>query len=260
VEVLAGLVRLQLGHELALLLCREARGVTDHAQLALLVVEGEDQRADGVLLLAGSPRVYDGVHGADALDLRHPHPLARTVRRVAILGDHALGAVEPGGGGLWIVRAGRQVDGRVDELLEARAALVLGQLEEDLVVAREQVEGHEARGRRLGEHGDPRGGRMNPLAERVEVLAAAVIEQDDLPVHDVPTGREGEFGEIAGERLAVARLQDHLALVDERDAAEAVPLGLIHPLLPLGQRLRRPGELRHDRHRQLKRHDRSLTR
>ena len=52
---LAGLVGRELVDQLALLLGLEARGVADHAQLAVLVVEAEDERADRALLLARAP-------------------------------------------------------------------------------------------------------------------------------------------------------------------------------------------------------------
>jgi hypothetical protein len=49
-----------------------------------------------------------------------------------------------------------------------RAPLLLGQLEQHVVDAAD-VEGDEARGRLLGRHLHPRGGRVDALAEQVEV-------------------------------------------------------------------------------------------
>ena len=52
---LAGLVGSEERRQLALLLGAEAGGVADHLQLAVVVVEAEDQRAERALLLAGAP-------------------------------------------------------------------------------------------------------------------------------------------------------------------------------------------------------------
>ena len=69
--------------------------------------------------------------------------------------------------------------------LEPVAALGLRQLEQRLVVEREQVERDEPRRRLLGEHVDARLGGVDSLAERVEVLAAVLVEEHDLAVEDV---------------------------------------------------------------------------
>src|SRR5690242_11175845 len=69
---LAGLVRGELGRQLALLGGVEARAVADRARVVGPVVEAEDERADRALLLAGPPAHHDGVDRAHALDLAHP--------------------------------------------------------------------------------------------------------------------------------------------------------------------------------------------
>ena len=98
----------------------------------------------------------------------------------------------------------RQVDRLVDERLQrARGARACGSVEQHLVAVGEHVEGDEARRRLLGEHLDPRLGRVDALAERVEVLAAVLVEQDDLAVEHVAAGRERELGEVA--RAAACR-------------------------------------------------------
>ena len=115
---------------------------------------------------------------------------------------------------------------------------------------REQVERDEPRRRLLREHLDPRRGRVDALAERVEELAAVGAVDDDLAVeHDARVG-ERELREVARQRTAVARLQVHVAAVDERDRAEAVPLRLVGPALALGQLGPRARELGWDRGRQ----------
>jgi hypothetical protein len=88
---------------------------------------------------------------------------------------------------------------------------------------------------------------MDPLAERVEVLPALRVEQDDLAVEDVAPRRERQLGEVARERPAVARLQVDLAVVHERQRAKPVPLGLVDPARAGRERARRLGELGQDR-------------
>ena len=99
-------------------------------------------------------------------------------------------------------------------------------------------------GRRLlGEHVDARLGRVDALAERVEVLAALGVEEDDLAVEDVAPGGKEELREVAAQRLAAARLDVDVRAVDEGDGAETVPFGLVRPTLAGRQVLGRPGEL-----------------
>src|SRR4051794_9265479 len=86
VAALPGLVRRELGRQLALLLDVEAGRVADRAQLAVGLVKAEDQRADRALLLARAPAHDHGVDRAHALDLAHAHALARAIRRVGALG------------------------------------------------------------------------------------------------------------------------------------------------------------------------------
>ena len=88
---LAGLVRRQPVDELALLLRAEPARVPDAVDLAVLVVQAEDERADRPLRLAGPPAEDDRVDRPDPLDLHHARALAGLVGRVALLGDDALG-------------------------------------------------------------------------------------------------------------------------------------------------------------------------
>ena len=55
--------------------------------------------------------------------------------------------------------------------------------------------------------------------------------------------RRGDLGEVARQRLAVARLQLDVVAVDERDAAKAVVLGLVGPALAVRQCLARACQL-----------------
>src|SRR5262245_18967545 len=87
---------------------------------------------------------------------------------------------------------------------------------------------------------------MDALAEGVEVLAALIVEEHDLAVHDGGARGELELGEVASHRLARARLQIDLIALDEGDGAEPVPLGFVDPLIARRQLLRRAGELREE--------------
>src|SRR4051812_30957575 len=75
-------VRLQLFEQLALLLSLEPRRVTDDVEVAVVVVEPQDQRSERPLLLAEAERRHHRVRRADALDLDHPLALARQILRV----------------------------------------------------------------------------------------------------------------------------------------------------------------------------------
>ncbi len=117
------------------------------------VVEAEDERADGVRLLAGAPADEHRVDRAHALDLGHALALARAVWRGALLGDRALGVLEPFPGLAGAGDGGHQLDGRAVEALagrqpivreqplERRTTLCERQLEQRVVSVREQVEG-----------------------------------------------------------------------------------------------------------------------
>ena len=140
--------------------------------------------------------------------------------------------------------AGSVVDGReVDRLgwvgddpLEARPALGERALAEVVVAIGEAVEGDE-RGRRFrGEHPDARLGRMDADEQRVEVEAALGTGDDDLAVERRTARRAAqgqerrvELGEVAVQRLEVARLEVDRRPVAEDEGAEAVPLRLVRP-------------------------------
>ena len=248
---LAGLVRRERGDELALLAGREARGVADLAQTAVLAVEAQDERPERALGLARAPAHDDRVDRPDALDLDHADPLARAVGGAGLLGDHALLLVQPALG------LGGAADDRGQlealERLERGAALEVGQLEQHVVVAGEQVEGDQARGRLGRESVDARLRRVDALAEGVEG------GRDDLAVEHVAAGRQRRrhLGEVAGQPLAVARLQLDLVAVHEGDGAEAVELGLVGPAVARGQRVTRARELREDGGPERERHGRA---
>lgn len=245
---LTGLVRRELGDELALALGGEAAGMADLAQAPGLLVEAEDDRADRALLLARPPAHHDGIDRAHALDLDHALARAGQVRARKLLGDHALLVAKPvlrlGGA----VDDGRQLD--PPDRLQRGLALLIGAAHQDLVADREHVEGDESRRRLRRQALDPRRGGMDAIAQRAERRG------HELAVDDVAPRREGHLGEVARQRLGVARLQVDLVAVDERDRAKAVPLGLVCPALVVRQlrararKLGRDGRLQRERHRE----------
>ena len=143
-----------------------------------------------------------------------------------------------------------------DERGERIAALVERPVEQGLVVGGEEVEGHVARRGLLRQPPDPRLGRVQALLERVEVLHALGVADDDLPVEHVPARHELELGEVAAQRAPRARLQGDVVPVHEGERAEAVVLGLVAPPLTLRKRRARLGELGGERRSQGKRHSR----
>src|SRR2546430_2746398 len=82
---------------------------------------------------------------------------------------------------------------------------------------------------------------MDPQQQRLE-LEATLAGDDDLAIEDATVRQGGaepgsELGEIAIERLEVARLDVRLVTVAEDDRPEAVPLRLEQPAIALGQRI-----------------------
>jgi len=197
----AGLIRRQPVDERAFLGRPQARGVPDDMQLPGGVIQAEDQRADRPLLLAGPVADHDGVDRAHALDLDHPGALARPVGGVAVLGHHPLAMGEPRLGLVWIQGHRGQPDSDRRQLLEALATLRVGQLEQALILDRQHVKGDVVGRGLLGEHRDPRGGRMDALLQGAEVLLAVSGIDDDLAVDHVAPGGKAQLGEVAPERL-----------------------------------------------------------
>ena len=73
---------------------------------------------------------------------------------------------------------------------------------------------------------------MDPLLQPLE-LQATVDAHDHLtvehaPVRSVRAQRLHELGEVPRQRLLVATAEDHVVTVAEHDAAEPVPLRLVH--------------------------------
>jgi hypothetical protein len=88
---------------------------------------------------------------------------------------------------------------------------------------------------------------MEAILEQVEHLAAVLTDDHQLAVEDVAPLREGDLREVATQRLAAARLEVDLLSVDIGERSEAVVLGLIGPILALGENLAGERQLRLDR-------------
>ena len=147
------------------------------------VVEPEEQRADqlaGAALVPAEAR--DGAVGrARMLDLDH-HALPGLVRRALVLGDDpvepgALEALEP------ILRHGAvaarrgemdAASGPAERALQPRPALRLRPGAQVLVALRQEIEGDERRRRLRRQLGHPRGRRVEPQLEGVEVEPRSV--------------------------------------------------------------------------------------
>src|SRR5262249_26026872 len=93
--VLTRLERPQALPQLALLGLAERRAVPDDVHLALAVVEAEDERAHALGLGAGPVPADHAVDRAPPPDLEHARSLARQIRGVDLLGDDALGGLQP---------------------------------------------------------------------------------------------------------------------------------------------------------------------
>ena len=168
----------------------------------------------------------------------------------------ALELLEPLLGQLRVVGGAGQVAraAQVGEpLLHHRPTLRERAVDVRRVVEREQVEGHEAGRRLLGEHVDPRLRGMDPLLQRLELQPLADGDEDlaveHAPLGQLLQGRVHELGEVAGQRLGVATGELHLVAVAEHDRAEAVPLRLeaqATELLRIGHALHGLGEHRLD--------------
>ena len=125
------------------------------------------------------------------------------------------------------------------ERIQARPPHLLRHVAQVLVAERQEVPGDERRGGGLGQHLHPRRRRMDPQQQVLE-MERPVVRDDDLPIEDAPLRegrpqRLGEFGEVAVERLQVARLDVNLVAVTEDQRSEAVPLRLEEPAVVLGQ-------------------------
>ena len=224
--------------------CRRARAsrsalkpddVADDAQLAVGVVEAEDQRADRARLLARPPADDDRVDRAHALDLDHPVALARAgTGASSSLAIDALGAAQPRLGLVAVARRPVGVSSTPASATSASSAArrsLVGQLEQ-----RRRRRARAGRRRRSAPASPRRAARSATRPGGSAGRAASKSwrrrrrrrrSRSRRRARSAPAG--SELGEVAQQRLAVARLEVELVAVDERDRAEAVPLRLVGP-------------------------------
>ena len=236
-----------------------------------VVVEPQDQRADPRpdLVLVPAEAGDRHVRGPGVLHLGPP-PLSRLVGPVEALGDDPveagpLEAGEPVGRERAVLRRRGEVETR-DAGLDAggQLATALGEraLAQVVVVDGEEVPGDVARRRPRREQPHAGLGRVDPEEEGVEVEAAGSSD-DDLAIDHGPLGegrpkRRLELGEVAVQGSQVAALHEELVAIPEDDGPEAVPLGLVGPAGPVGQRRLGLRQHRRERRREREAHARIM--
>jgi hypothetical protein len=223
---------------------REAGTEADVVELALAVVQSEQQRPD-LPPLGGVAKPADhAVGGAPPLDLDHAVALARPVGQVGSLGHYAIVVAIPArqpraGGGDPAGGLGQGERLRAAELgggegLEALPPLCQRQFDQRPPLrVHQQVEHDEPGPVRGDQRSDPAGRGMDPEQELVE-RQPAVDGDHDLAVEHEPGGRQRRqrvehVREIAPERLAGLALKPDGGPVPEGETAEPVPLGLVLP-------------------------------
>src|SRR3989442_3009671 len=226
--------------ELRLQRPRDARGVPDEVERAVLAIEAEEERGDARAARAVADD--DAVGGLVVLHLGDGVARPGPVREVEALRDPAvepddLQALEPMRRDRGVARDRREPEAG-GLALELRAALGEGPLVHGLAAPEEDVE-RDVGGRRLrGELADPRLRGVQAHLHRVEVESPAELD-DDLSVERrvrwKQRSQRAELGEIAEERTAVAAPQGELAAVVLQHAAEAIPLRLVLPAVSCGQ-------------------------
>ena len=181
------------------------------------------------------------------IPLRSPGP----VGRVELLGDHALGALQPRLGLGAVRRPGREVERLAHQLLQPLAARVEGLVEQRLAVVRPA-----GRRRRTAPASPPRA--CGSATRRGGCAAGAPRTPACRPRRRSPARRRARSrragtrapGSSGSSGLPLRDWRKRLVAVHEGDRPEAVPLGLVGPLLALGQGGARQRELRHHRGRE----------
>ena len=220
-------------------------------ELAVLVVEAEQQRADFGAVALVPEAADDTVGGAQAFHFQHRAD-ARLVGAVSAFGDDAVGGTvsrrrKPALSLGKVGREGRQYHlSRTGILLceafECATALGHRQVDQRHSVRRQQhVEHDEASGRGSGELSNAAFRRMEAHLQGLE-REVTVDFDHQLAVDDKSLGRnlgqQGEnFGKVASERFAGFRMKRDFLAIFEREAAEAIPLRFVLPAIALRQRL-----------------------
>ena len=166
------------------------RGGADVVELAVVVVEAEQERCEMGGLRLPADADDHAVRGLVRLDLHHRLAGAGKIGQVEALGDHAVEpdrveAVEPPLGCAGVARRRRD---RERQLLERCSPLLERLLVDRLALPEQDVEGDELRRDLGGEPADAALGRVEPHLHRVEVEPSAALDHD-LAV-DRRVGRE----------------------------------------------------------------------
>ena len=224
-------------------------------EFACVVEEAEEKGAEEGVFAAFVPAEagYDAVAIALVLDFEHG-ALVWFVGACGGLGHDtveacAFEAAEPVFGLRAVGGRGSDVDwgfGAGEDLFEAGAAIGEGVGSEVFVFQGEEVEEDDGGWSLAGEEIDAAGCWVDALGEGVEVEAIGAGD-DDLAVEDAAwrelgEERGAEFGEVAVEGLAVARLEEEVVAVAEDEGAKAVPFGLEEPVAFAGDGVHALGE------------------
>ena len=242
-----------------------------------LVVESEQQRSDALVSsgLVPAKTGDDAFGGAHVLHLEHrafarlvesrsagfaitpssPAPSKRASQSDASAGSWVIGVRWMGGAASSSNRSRR-----------ARRSLWT-RSRRSLPVHGESVERDERGRRLLRELGHPRGRRMQPQLQQVEI-EPAWRRDHNFAVEDAAVRQAGQqgvvqLGKVAVERPQVAALHEHLAPAAKDDGAEPVPLRLVQECIVGRQHVGELGEHRLDRRRDGKRgirHGKSVPR
>ncbi len=182
----------------------------------------------------------DAVRGLLRLDLHDAVARAGEIRQVAAFGDDSVEAdrlepLEPIDRLGLIARGGRELEAPCDSP-ELRPALRERLFPDLLALPDEDIEGDEARRDLRRQLSHAALGRMQPHLHGVEVEHALALDHDlavERGLRRQELRERLELGEVAEQRPRVPRPEPQVAARVLEQAAEAVPLRLVLPLLPL---------------------------
>src|SRR5205807_10396142 len=170
--------RLELFRQRIALGFLDARTMADVDQASFVVVQAEEERADGAGTFAVAEAADDAVGGLEVLDLDHAVAVARVIRLAQALGHDAIESgtaefVEPVVGDFALVRRRRKADQRsvgnlLEESLQQFAALFDRLVGDRFPFHHQKIEREVMRRNLLRELADPRLRRMNALQEIIE--------------------------------------------------------------------------------------------
>ena len=241
---------LELRQELDSVVIGEAGAMAHEVEVALIVEQAEQDRADLVAILVDPVSADYAITIAPVFPL-DPDPLVLDVGFVVELADDSVTA------GAFVLREPPLRFGEVtrhrgevprerevaEKALESFPTFGPRRVAQVLSADSEQVEGHELGGNLARQQLNPRGSGMDPALELVE-LRDVVDNDDDFAVDHRPCRKlleSGEqFREVPQEWLAVAALQLWLGAAPGH-GPEAIPLRFIHPAFALRRGRAHPG-------------------